>query len=146
MRLNTRDSLFDLETLLNGRTLNRPAIKRTAVKPSEVSTQPKVDIYDNGDSYELIAELPGIGKEAISVTVEESTLTIEATSQQQSPTEKTVKALRQERHFGKFVRSFNLGQDIDQTDIQASFKDGLLTLTVPKIKEEIVQPRKIEIH
>ena len=53
--------------------------------------------------------------------------------------------IRQERRYGKFMRSFNLGSDVHEEDIKASFKDGVLKLEAPKVVEREVQRRRIEI-
>ncbi|MEE8056845.1 MAG: Hsp20/alpha crystallin family protein [Pseudomonadales bacterium] len=145
MNLAKRDIIFDFDKIFDG--FYQPALRTTLqTKNTNTSFSPRVDIHEAADNYALVAELPGINKENLSVTVEDSTLTIEASNEQQSTEEGTTKALRKERHFGKFIRSFNLGQNIEQSDIKASFKDGLLNLTIPKVKEEVVKARQIDIH
>ena len=59
--------------------------------------------------------------------------------------EEAGKVIRQERRYGKFLRSFNLGSDVQESDIKASFKDGVLTLQAPKLVEKEVERRRIEI-
>ncbi len=53
--------------------------------------------------------------------------------------------IRQERRYGKFMRSFNLGADVHEDDIKASFKDGVLTLAAPKVVEKVTERRRIEV-
>lgn len=144
-----RDTFFDLDQFFNGfgpTAVRKPANGDiTANTNKERAYTPRVDIAENDQHYQLVAELPGISKDNISITVDESLLRIEA-SNEPGQDEQAGKVLRSERRFGKFIRSFNLGKDIDLEEINASFKDGLLILTVPKAKE--VQPavQKIEIH
>lgn len=144
-----RDPFFDLDHFFSGFSpslTRRPANKRVATDAgNEHIYTPRVDISENDQHYQLVAELPGISKDNISITVDESLLKIEARNER--PTDENAdKALRSERRFGKFVRSFNLGKDIDLEQINASFKDGLLILTVAKAKEPQPQVQKIEIH
>lgn len=144
-----RDAFFDLNTFFNTNKsysgFYQPSIQKNKNSANNTINM-SVDIHDTEDSYQLVAELPGITRENIVVTVKDGMLTIEASNQQQANKEKGGKLLRRERRFGKFSRSFNLGQDIEQTDIKASFKDGLLNLMIPKTKEVAPKVQQIEIH
>ncbi|WP_101759846.1 Hsp20/alpha crystallin family protein [Oceanicoccus sp. KOV_DT_Chl] len=147
MNTTQRSPFIDLDNFFNGYYQPR---KSVAQNTSTKHFSPKVDVFENEDSYELVAELAGVNKENISVTINDSVLTIEADNsinQEAAADEKSAKKLlRKERFSGKFSRSFNLGQDINEAEINAEFKDGLLTLVVPKIKEALVQARRIDIH
>ncbi|MEQ8803785.1 Hsp20/alpha crystallin family protein [Haliea sp.] len=107
---------------------------------------PRVDIRDKDDHYEITAELPGVNKEDIHVHVKDGVLTLEAESSQTQQEEKEGRVIRQERRYGRYLRSFDLGGDVHDDDINAAFKDGVLTLTAPKVKQEEPQPRRIEIQ
>lgn len=107
---------------------------------------PRVDIHERKDHYEISAEMPGIRKEDLDVTLENGVLTVEAEVNQTAPQDEDSRVLRQERRYGKFSRSFNLGEDIDENDIDATFKDGVLTLTVPKHEPKKPVSRRIQIH
>ena len=72
-------------------------------------------------------------------------LTLEAETSKEEKEEKKGKVIRQERRYGKFMRSFNLGADVQESDIKASFKDGVLTLEAPKIVEKVQERRRIEV-
>lgn len=104
---------------------------------------PRVDIQETANHYQLSAELPGVDKEKLSVTLEHGVLTLEAEIHCEA---QTASLIHQERHYGKFMRSFNLGADIQEGDISAELKDGILTLTVPKPQIEASQVHKISIH
>ena len=73
-------------------------------------------------------------------------LTLEAEARQESKEEDNGKVLRQERRYGKLLRSFNLGGDVHEEDISASFEDGVLALRAPKLREIPPRERRIEIQ
>ena len=104
---------------------------------------PAIDIRESDSEYVVTADLPGIAKEDLDITIKDSVLTINA----ETVSEKTVKSesrvLRQERRAGRFVRSFRVGSVVDDSNISADYKDGVLTVVLPK--REAVTPRKIEI-
>jgi HSP20 family protein len=103
---------------------------------------PDVDLMESKEGYTLRAELPGVAKEDVKVTLAEEVLTVSG----EKKFEKEVKNEnfhRSERAYGKFSRSFRLPNPIDAEKIQAEYRDGVLTLTVPKA--ENAKPREIEI-
>jgi HSP20 family protein len=106
---------------------------------------PRVDIREVDDHYEITAELPGVAKEDIHVHVKDGILTLEAETTQEDKEEKEGKIIRQERRYGKFMRSFNLGSDVEESDIKASFTDGVLKLQAPKMVEKAPERRRISI-
>jgi len=104
---------------------------------------PALDVIEEKDQYVLKADLPGINKEDIKVSVESGILTIEG--ERKSETEHKDKQVhRIERSYGRFVRSLNLGTSIDSSKIRASYKDGVLQLIVPKL--EAAKPKAIDIQ
>ena len=103
---------------------------------------PAVDVQETDNSFVFTAELPGLGKEDVDITLEENLLTLSG-ERQLSETEEGETFHRVERSYGKFSRSFTLPSQVDNSQVAASFKDGLLTIEVPK--SEQAQPRKIEI-
>ena len=140
MNLIPRNSLFDFdnffENLWGGR-LPESALGKGAFSP-------RIDVRDKNDHYEISAELPGVDKDNIHVTLDNGVLTIEAETHQEDKEEKEGKIIRQERRYGKFMRSFNLG-DVKETEINANFKDGVLTLTAPKRSEHNSTRQRIAI-
>ena len=92
----------------------------------------KVDVKDNGDAYELTADLPGVKKEEIALSYENSYLTI-ATTREENKDEKDDKDsyIRRERSVGSTSRSFYI-DDVDEAKVSAEFKDGVLKVTLPK--------------
>nr|WP_317429800.1 Hsp20/alpha crystallin family protein [uncultured Mitsuokella sp.] len=95
----------------------------------------KVDVKDNKDSYDLMAELPGLKKENISLTYDNNYLTI-ATKTEQSDDKKDEKGnyVRRERSQSSMSRSFYI-DNIDETKCTADYKDGVLTVHMPKLTE-----------
>jgi HSP20 family protein len=112
---------------------------------TEVSTRawaPPVDIYETEDAIVLKAELPGIDPKGVEVRVEDNTLYLKG----ERNYEKEVKEQnyhRIERSYGSFARSFSLPNSIDAEKVKAEYKDGLLTLTMPKREE--AKPKTIKI-
>lgn len=106
---------------------------------------PRVDIKEADKHYEITAELPGVAKEDIHVNVKDGILTIEAETSKEDKEEKDGKIIRQERRYGKFMRSFNLGADVHEEDIKASFKDGVLKLEAMKHVPKAPERRRITI-
>lgn len=97
-------------------------------------SQIKVDVTESDRAYTVQAEVPGVNKEDIHVSVEGSVVTLSAEIKQQDVQTKDDKALRSERYFGAVSRSFQLPQDIDQSESRAKYENGVLTLTLPKKK------------
>ena len=139
MSLIPRNNLFDIDRFFND--------SWPLASESRAGTffAPRVDIKEKDDHYEITAELPGIARDNIHVHVKEGILTLEAETSQEDKEEKEGRIIRQERRYGKFMRSFNLGNDVEESDIKASFKDGVLTLEAPKLVEKEVERRRIEI-
>lgn len=92
----------------------------------------KTDVQEQGDSYLVHAELPGVKKEDIHVVVEGNLVSISAEVKQEKETKEGNRLLRSERYFGKVSRSFQLEQDLDDAKASAKFNDGVLELSLPK--------------
>ena len=139
MSLIPRSNFFDIDRLFGD--------SWPVAGESEMGTffAPRVDIKELDGHYEITAELPGVSKEDIHVHVKDGILTLEAEATQEDKEEKEGKLIRQERRYGKFMRSFNLGGDVEEADIKASFKDGVLKLEAPKLVEKPVERRRIAI-
>jgi HSP20 family protein len=94
--------------------------------------QMRVDVKENPDGYEVHAELPGIQKEDIHVHIDGPVVSISAERKANKELKDGERVLRTERYYGKVSRSFQLGQDIDETKAGAKFTDGVLELSLPK--------------
>ena len=117
-------------------------------RPVRKARIPAVDVAETDTAYQVKAELPGIRKEDLDVTVDDGVLTIKAEhnkaehNNNQEQTENG-QLIRQERSYGKFARSLRLGANVNEETITAKYRDGVLHVTLPKAKE--VQPRKVEV-
>jgi len=97
---------------------------------------PSVDIEEGEKAYHVTAELPGVKKDDVKVTVKDNVLTINGEKKQKKE-EKGKEYHRTERAYGSFQRCFRLPEMVDQENINAEFKDGMLEISIPK-KEEAV--------
>lgn len=134
MMLTRRNYGFDLFD-----ELFRDPFFQTASTTRDTSVM-KTDIREKGDSYCIDMELPGFSKEDVKAELKDGYLTIMAEHKDSSEeNDEKGKFIRRERFVGICKRSFYVGEDMQQEDIHASFKDGILTLTMPK-----EAPKKIE--
>ena len=104
---------------------------------------PAMDIRETEMDYQITADLPGISKDELEVSVRDSVLTISAETRKESTEESDGRVVRQERQVGRFVRSLRLSDVVNDAEIQAKYEDGVLKLTLPK--KEAATPRKIEV-
>ena len=118
----------------------RPPLTHQPVRKARI---PAVDVAETDTAYQVKAELPGIRKEDLDVTVDDGVLTIKAEHNDNQEQTENGQLIRQERSYGKFVRSLRLGATVDEETITAEYRDGVLHITLPKAKE--VQPRKVEV-
>jgi len=109
----------------------------------EKSFVPVFDISENEKEYSVIAELPGIDEKDIEVTLLDGILTVKGEKKQETE-DKEETYHRIERRYGSFVRSFRIPDKVETDKINATFKDGVLRLTVPKSGESKVTKIKIK--
>jgi HSP20 family protein len=103
---------------------------------------PRVDILENDEAYQVTAELPGIKKEDVEITVENNVLSLKGERKFEKDVNKE-SYHRIERAYGTFARSFTLPTRVAQDKVEAKFDNGLLLITIPKAAE--ARPKKIEI-
>ena len=114
-------------------------VKSVGVKPYAGSAYPKVNVYEYDDKIGIVAEIPGLNKKQLKVDVEDGVITI--AGDKHSTFENTgAKFLRRELKQSSFRRQFELGELLDGENIKANFKDGVLSVSIPKIVPE--QPVK----
>ena len=109
---------------------------------SEGSWSPRVDIEETDKDVLVTAEIPGMSKEEVKIDIRNNTLTLSGEKKQ----EKEIKEknyYRLERRYGSFQRSFVIPAEIDRDKVKASYKDGILSITLPKTKEG--QTKKIDV-
>lgn len=112
-------------------------------RPKNRAWRPNVDVYETEESYVLKADIPGMNKEDIKIDVNDGTLTFKGEKKLEEKTENE-NYVRVERSYGAFTRSFTLSDNVDAENIQASYKDGVLEITLRK-KEE-AKPKEINIE
>jgi len=106
------------------------------------SWSPRTDVIENNESYTIKAELPGVNKNDVKITLRENVLTIKGEKKQEKE-EKDHNLHRVERSYGSFERSFSLPSNLKSDKIDAAYKDGVLTITLPKAEEP--KPKEIEV-
>jgi HSP20 family protein len=104
---------------------------------------PRVDIVEEEDAYLLRADIPGMEKSDIKVEVEKGVLTIHGEKKEEKRERKRDRFYHFERSYGSFRRSFNLPENVDSTKINATYKNGILELTLKKSEES--KPKAIEV-
>jgi HSP20 family protein len=110
------------------------------------STMPraKVDIAEKNGAYVVSAELPGVKKEDINVSIDGAQVTLEAEVKREKEASQDERVLHSERVYGKLTRSFTLPQEVDESKAEAKFRDGVLELTLPK--KAAAQRKQISIQ
>ena len=104
---------------------------------------PSLDVFDDKDQFVVTAELPGMKKEEIDLTFQDGVLSISG-ERKQTKENKEGETFRSERYFGKFQRSVTLPAAVDSSKINASYKDGILTVTLAKSEE--AKPKQIAVN
>jgi HSP20 family protein len=99
----------------------------------------KVDVTEKNGAYLVTAELPGVKKDDIQITIDGTDVTLTAEVKRETEAANDERTLHTERVFGKLTRSFSLPQELDEERAEAKFRDGLLELTLPK---KVAAPRK----
>lgn len=114
----------------------------TSLMSNDMTFEPVFDISENEKEYSVVAELPGIDEKDIEVNMLDGVLTIKGEKKQERE-DKEATYHRIERRYGSFHRSFRMPEKVEADKIDATFKDGILRLTMPKSEEREV--KKIEI-
>lgn len=105
---------------------------------SPFDSRMRTDVTESDTGYVLKADLPGVSKENIKISLNNGVLTINAVSADAKEEKDTDgRVIRSERYSGNFSRSFYVGEGITEEDIKASYKDGVLTVSVPKKEEKV---------
>ena len=103
------------------------------------------DIIEKDDKYEFHIELPGFKKDDIKIELRDGQVFISAKNEKNDVEKKDGKVIRQERFYGEMSRSFYVGEGVTEKDIEATFKDGILYLDVPKKEPEEPEKKYITI-
>ena len=119
-------------------------VQQVGVKPYQGTAYPKVNVYEYDDKIGLIAEIPGLKKKQLNIEVEDSVLTISGDKHNVWDDAKA-KILRRELKQSSFKRSFELGELLDGDNISASFTDGILSISIPKLEPEKPKRKSVKI-
>ncbi len=145
MNLIKWDPFRELEDVSNrlNRVFGRPLSR---VEPNEMFTvadwTPSADISETDTAYLIKAEIPGVNKEDVKVTIQDGMLTIQGERKMEKE-EKDKKFHRIERSYGSFMRSFRVPDDADESGVKAEFKDGMLNVTLNKTEKP--KPKSINV-
>lgn len=123
------DEAFD--DLLRGFFVRPVGFENTQGHPVPVA-QFRVDVSENESAYTIRAEIPGVKKEEINISIEGDQVAISAEVKNEKEAKEGERTLRSERYYGKLQRAFQLGQQIDENSASARYADGILELTLPK--------------
>lgn len=146
MNLTKWDPFHELEDM--SQRLNRIFGRSLAQRDQGSETfkvadwSPAVDVSETDQEYLIKAEIPEVKKEDVKVTVQDGMLTISGERRQEKE-EKGKRYHRIERSYGSFMRSFDLPDNVDEASVKAEFKDGLLSLRLPKTEK--AKPKAIEV-
>ncbi|MDA8260544.1 MAG: Hsp20/alpha crystallin family protein [Betaproteobacteria bacterium] len=120
------DPFGDLDDLFKG------FFMRPVLLEGQPQMQIKMDVKEDDNAYTVHADIPGVKKEDIHVSIEGNQVSISAETRTEKEEKKGEKVLRSERYYGKVARSFTLAHDVDEAKSQAKYTDGVLELTLPK--------------
>jgi len=104
----------------------------------------RMDVTENDKEYRVSAELPGVKKEDISITINGNEVALSAEVKHEKVAENTETVLRAERYYGKIERAFSLGQEVDEATAEAKYNDGVLELTLPK--KAVAAAKRLAVH
>ena len=107
-------------------------------------TQFRMDVSENDKEYQVLAELPGVKKEEISITINGNEVAVSAEVKHEKVVKNGETVLCAERYYGKIQRAFSLGQEVDEATAQAKYNDGVLELTLPK--KAVAAGKRLMVH
>lgn len=121
----------------------RPLRRVSEGAPAAEGIAPALDVIERENEYLVRAEMPGVNKDNIEVTLADGVLTIAGESRQESEEKEGERLIRRERRYGKYTRTLRVGTQVDEKGVKAAYKDGILEVTLPKAEE--VKPKKIAV-
>jgi HSP20 family protein len=136
-RFNPLEDAFD--NLFRGLPMWVPAPERRAAQPAQF----RMDVTENDKEYQVLAEMPGVKKEDISITINGNEVSVSA-SVQENVVKNGDTVLCAERSYGTIKRAFSLGQEVDEALAQAKYNEGVLELTLPK--KAAAAAKRLAVH
>ncbi|MBI2320473.1 MAG: Hsp20/alpha crystallin family protein [Betaproteobacteria bacterium] len=120
------DPFRDFDDFFKGFML-RPVFRGMQAEP-----EIRVDITEEDKAYTVKAEIPGVKKDEIQVSIDGNRISISAEVKKEREEKEGKRVIRSERYYGKQYRAFTLGHEIDEAKVEAKYQDGVLELTLPK--------------
>jgi HSP20 family protein len=136
-RLNPLEDAFGL---FRGVPVWLPNPEARAPAPMEF----RMDVTENDNEYRVLAELPGVKKEEIVITIDGNEVAVSADVKHEKDVKNDETVLRSERYYGKIQRAFALGHEVDEATAQAKYNDGVLELTLPK--KTAAAAKRVAVH
>jgi len=121
-----------------------PFAAQPGARGGDALFSPRINISENDSAYAIQADLPGVAKEDVKVSIDQNRVTIEAESTRSNDVQAAGNVVYAERSAGKFMRSFALPGDIDDASAQARMENGVLVLTLPK--KQGAEVRKLTVQ
>jgi len=118
--------------------------EQVGVNPFQGTAYPKVNVYEYDAKVGVIAEIPGLDKKDLNIEVEDGVLTVSG-EKSHGFDEGKAKVIRRELKHSSFKRQFTLGEQLDGDNISANFKDGILSIEIPKIEPELPKKNIVKI-
>jgi HSP20 family protein len=137
-RFNSLEDAY--ENMLRG----APVWLRNPEAQASAPMQFRMDVTETDKEYQVLAELPGVRKEEISITINGNEVSVSAEVKQEKDVKNGETVLRAERYYGKVQRVFAFGQEVDEATAQAKYNDGVLELTLPK--KTAAAAKKLAVH
>ena len=107
-------------------------VRPIAAEGATVAPRMKLEVSEQAEAFKVLAEIPGVKKDEIQVTIDGDQVTIGAEVRKEKDVKEGERVVHSERYYGKVSRAFRLGQDIDQAAAQAKYTEGVLELVLPK--------------
>ena len=137
-RLNPLEDAF--ESWFRGNPVWLPSSEMRASAPAQF----RMDVMENDREYQVLAEIPGVKKEEIGITINGNEVAISAEVKHEDVVKNGETVLRAERYYGKLRRAFTLGHEVDEATAQAKYNDGVLELTLPK--KATAAAKRLAVH
>jgi HSP20 family protein len=137
-RFNPLEDSF--ENFFRGVPVWLPNPERRAAAPAQF----RMDVTENDNEYQVLAELPGVKKEEIKITINGNEVAVSAEVKHEKDLKNGETVLRAERYYGTIQRTFSLGQEVDEATAQAKYNDGVLELTLPK--KPLAAAKRLAVH
>lgn len=137
-RFNPLEDTFD--NLFRGLPVWIPSPERRPATPAQF----RMDVTENEKEYQILAEMPGVKKEEISITINGNEVAVSAEVKHEKVVKNGDTVLCAERYYGTIKRQFSLGQEVDEASAKAKYTDGVLELTLPK--KAAAAAKRLAVH